>query len=120
MPQEIERQYKEIMRQYVMRQTEQNLYAGQNFSRQLIQKNISPEEVISIHKSALEEMQPELPVNVWHSFDLLIEMMIRYGLALKEHQSLLQRQEEMKVEMDLAEKLQKTLLKNKVTTINVI
>lgn len=118
MPQEIERQYKEIMRQYVIRQTEQNLYAGQNFSRQLIQKNIAPEEVISIHKAALEEMQPELPENVWHSFDLLIEMMIRYGLALKEHQSLLQRQEEMKMEMDLAANVQKTLLKTTVPTVS--
>ncbi|MFX3674884.1 MAG: PP2C family protein-serine/threonine phosphatase [Paenisporosarcina sp.] len=117
MPQEIERQYKEILRQYVMRQTEQNLYAGQNFSRQLIQKNISPEEVISIHKASLEEMFPELPMNVWHSFDLLIEMMIRYGLALREHQSLLQKQEEMKVEMDLAANVQKTLLKTIVPSI---
>lgn len=118
MPQEIERQYKEILRQYVMRQTEQNLYTGQNFSRQLIQKNIAPEEVISIHKASLEEMFPELPMNVWHSFDLLIEMMIRYGLALKEHQSLLQKQEEMKVEMDLAANVQKTLLKTTVPSVS--
>ncbi len=118
MPREIEGQYKEIMRQYVMRQTEQNLYAGQNFSRQFIQKNIAPEEVISIHKNSLEEMFPELPNNVWHSFDLLIEMMIRYGLALKEHQSLLQKQEEMKVEMDLAANVQKRLLKTTVPTID--
>lgn len=118
MPREIERQYKEIMRQYIMRQTEQNLYAGQNFSRQFIQKNIAPEEVISIHKASLEEMFPELPNNVWHSFDLLIEMMIRYGLALKEHQSLLQKQEEMKVEINLAANVQKTLLKTTVPTID--
>jgi len=117
MPREIERQYKEIMRQYIMRQTEQNLYAGQNFSRQFIQKNIAPEEVISIHKASLEEMFPELPNNVWHSFDLLIEMMIRYGLALKEHESLLQKQEEMKVEINLAANVQKTLLKTTVPTI---
>lgn len=111
MPQEIEKQYKEILKQYVMKQTEQNLYEGQNFSRQLIQKNIAPDEVISIHKATLEEMFPELPMNVWNSFDLLIEMMIRYGLAHAEHQSLLQQQEEMKVEMDLAAKVQGTLLK---------
>ena len=99
MPQEIERQYKEILKQYVTRQTEQNLYAGQNFSRQLIQKNIAPDEVISIHKVALEEAFPELPMVVWNSFDLLIEMMIRYGLAHAEHQSLLKKQEELKVEL---------------------
>ncbi len=118
MPHEIERQYKEILRQYVMRQSEQNLYTGQNFSQQLIQKNISPEEVISIHKSALEEMFPELQMNVWHSFDFLIEMMIRYGLAHAEHQSLLKQQEEMKVEMDLAANVQKTLLKTTVPCID--
>jgi sigma-B regulation protein RsbU (phosphoserine phosphatase) len=117
MPQEIEAQYKEILKRYVMRQTEQNLYSGQNFSRQLIQKNIAPEEVISIHKTSLKELFPELPMNVWHSFDLLIEMMIRYGLAHAEHQSLLQQQEEMNVEMDLAANVQKTLLKTKVPTI---
>lgn len=118
MPQEIGRQYKEILRQYVMRQTEQNLYAGQNFSRQLIQKNIAPEDVISIHKAALEEMFPELPMNVWNSFDLLIEMMIRYGLAHAEHQSLIQQQEEMKVEMDLAANVQRTLLKTTVPELS--
>jgi phosphoserine phosphatase RsbU/P len=117
MPQEIERQYKEILKQYVLQQTEQNLYAGQNFSRQLIKKNIAPDEVISIHKAALEEMSPELPMNVWNSFDLLIEMMIRYGLAHAEHQSLIQKQEDLKVEMDLAAKVQKTLLR---TTIPVV
>jgi len=117
MPQEIERQYKEILREYMMRQTEQNLYEGQNFSRQLIQKNIAPDEVISIHKATLEEIYPELPMTVWNSFDLLIEMMIRYGLAHAEHQSLLQQQEELKVEMDLAANVQGTLLK---TTVPVV
>ena len=89
MPQEFKRQYREILEQYTQRQTEHNLYEGQNFSRQLIQKNISPEEVISIHKASLEELMPDLPNDVWHSFDLLIEVMIRYGLALKEHQTLI-------------------------------
>jgi len=118
MPQEIERQYKEILKQYVTRQTEQNLYAGQNFSRQLIQKNIAPDEVISIHKVALEEAFPELPMVVWNSFDLLIEMMIRYGLAHAEHQSLLKKQEELKVEMDLAANVQSTLLKTTVPQVD--
>ena len=117
MPQEIERQYKEILKQYVLRQSEENLYEGQNFSRQLIRKNIAPDEVISIHKATLEEMIPELPVSVWNSFDLLIEMMIRYGLAHAEHQSLLKQQEEMKLEIDLAANVQRTLLKTKVPSI---
>lgn len=114
MPQEFKRQYKEILKQYTLKQTEDNLYEGQNFSRQLIQKNISPEEVISIHKASLEELIPNLPENVSHSFDLLIEVMIRYGLALKEHQALIKKQEEFKMEIELASNVQQTLLKTKV------
>jgi sigma-B regulation protein RsbU (phosphoserine phosphatase) len=118
MPQEFKRQYKEILKQYTLRQTEHNLYEGQNFSRQLIQKNISPEEVISIHKASLEEIIPDLPKNVSHSFDFLIEVMIRYGLALKEHQALIKKQEEFKMEIELASNVQQTLLKTKIPSMN--
>ena len=72
------------------------MYEGQNISRELIQKNISPEEVISIHKASLEEIMTDLDENVMHSFDLLIEVMVRYGLALKEHQTLIQKQQNIK------------------------
>lgn len=117
MPQEFKREYKEILESYILRQTERNLYEGQNFSRQLIQKNISPEEVISIHKASLEEILSDVPEEVWHSFDLLIEVMIRYGLALKEHQTLIQKQQNIQMEMELAANVQQTLLKTKVPTM---
>ncbi|HSI66461.1 MAG TPA: PP2C family protein-serine/threonine phosphatase [Planococcus sp. (in: firmicutes)] len=117
MVQKIESQYKEILMQYMQRQSEQNLYDGQNFSRQLISENIAPEEVISVHKAVMQEMYSELPDLVWHSFDLLIEMMISYGLALQERESLLQRQEELRVEMDLAANVQETLLKTKMPSL---
>ncbi|TQR06818.1 PP2C family protein-serine/threonine phosphatase [Psychrobacillus soli] len=117
MPQEFKKQYKEILEKYILRQTEHNLYEGQNISRQLIQKNISPEEVISIHKASLEEIMSDLPEEVWHSFDLLIEVMVRYGLALKEHQTLIQKQQNIKMEMELAANVQQTLLKTKVPNL---
>lgn len=118
MPQQFAKDYKEILRQYVLSQTEQNLYIGQNFSRQLIEKNIAPEDVIGIHKAALEEIFPDTPEQLMHSFDLLIEVMIRYGLALKEHESLVKKQEELKMEMDLAANVQETMLKTKVPRLN--
>ena len=40
--------------------------------------------------------------------------MIHYGLALQEHQSLIRKQEELQMEMNIAEKVQDTLLKTKV------
>ena len=56
MPEEVGKQYKEILQQYVDGQNEEDLYLGQQFSRQFIEKEISPEEVISIHKTALAEV----------------------------------------------------------------
>ncbi|WP_298471352.1 PP2C family protein-serine/threonine phosphatase [uncultured Psychrobacillus sp.] len=118
MPQQFKKQYKEILRQYTLSQTEHNLYEGQNVSRELIQKSISPEEVISIHKASLEEIMPDLPEEVSHSFDFLIEVMIRYGLALKEHQTLIEKQQNFKMEMELATNVQQTLLKSKIPNMN--
>lgn len=117
MVQKIGGQYKEILNQYMQRQSEQNLYVGQNFSRQLISENTSPEDVISMHKAAMQELYEEMPEKVWHSFDFLIEMMINYGLALQERQSLLQRQEELRMEMDLAANVQATLLKTTLPSL---
>ena len=56
MPQEVVKQYKEIIQQYIDRQNEEDLYLGQKFSRRFIEEEISPEEVISIHKIALAEV----------------------------------------------------------------
>ncbi|MDS9472185.1 PP2C family protein-serine/threonine phosphatase [Sporosarcina pasteurii] len=114
MPQEIEKHYKEILKQYIQDQNEKDLYSGQKFSRQFIEKEISPEEVIGIHKASLKELFPEASDKLWHSFDFLIEMMIHYGLALQEHQSLIRKQEEMEMEMKIAAQVQNTLLKTKV------
>lgn len=114
MPREIGKLYKEILKQYIKNQDEKDLYDGQKFSRQFIEKEISPEEVIGIHKSSLMELFPETSDQIWHSFDFLIEMMIHYGLALQEHQSLIQKQEELNMEMKIAAQVQNSLLKTKV------
>lgn len=114
MVQEIGPKYKKIIQQYLESQSEEDLYVGQKFSRRFIEKEIAPEEVISIHKTAIQELYPDLPTELWHSFDFLIEMMIHYGLALQEHQSLIRKQEGLQMEMNIATKVQETLLKTKV------
>lgn len=113
MPQIVGKEYRELLKRYMTSQHEENLYFGQQFSRQFIEKEIPPEEVISIHKNALMDVFPEMPEKVLHSFDFLIEMMIHYGLALREHQSLIRKQEEMQMEMNVAARVQDTLLKTK-------
>lgn len=114
MPREVEEKYKKIVGRYVNSLSEKDLYAGQELSRELIEKEISPEEVIGIHKATLMELIPDASDELRHSFDFLIEMMIHYGLALQENQSLIRKQEEMEIEMTVAAKVQHTLLKTKV------
>ena len=114
MPKNVEKQYRELVDRYIKSQSEMDLYAGQEISREFIEKEISPEEVIGIHKSALMELLPDASDEVWHSFDFLIEMMIHYGLALQENQSLVRKQEEIQMEINIAAKVQDTLLKTEV------
>ncbi|MEB7772800.1 PP2C family protein-serine/threonine phosphatase [Kurthia gibsonii] len=121
MTNEIKKQYTMLLGQYLQYQTERNLYLGQNFSRRLVQKDITPEEVISIHKDSLEEIyegSEEFTDGMKNALDFLTEFMIQYGLALREHKILLKNQEEMDHELELAANVQKTMLKTTIPTIN--
>lgn len=117
---ELELQYEKIFSDYVTDQTERNLYIGQNFTRQLIQKNVPPEDVISMHKKAMEKVFPDAMEELFVACDFLIEVMVHYGMAHREHQSLLQKQEELQIEMNIATKIQNTLLKTDVPSLQAI
>lgn len=111
---QLEAQYKKILSDFIINQTERNLYIAQNFTRQLIQKNISPEDVVSIHKNAVEQIFPNQMNDTQSTYDFLIEVMVHYGMAHREHQSLLQKQAEYEMEMKIATNIQNTLLKTYV------
>lgn len=117
---ELENQYQKILSDYLLNQTERNLYIGQNFVRQLIQKNIFPEDVINIHKKVMLGLYPDLPEAVEHSYDFLIEVMIPFGLTIKEHRSLLEYQEELITEMNVAAKIQNLILETTIPRMNEI
>ena len=113
----MELKYREILDSYLKEQNEQILYQGQKYSRKLIEHRISPEEVISLHRSILAEIEPNMPDNIINSFDVLLEVMMGYGLAYREHQSLRTKQKELNNEIEIAASMQQTLLG---TTIPVI
>ena len=96
---EIKVQYKKILADYILNQTERDLYAGQNFVRQLVQ-DVAPEDIIYIHKEVLLELYPDLQKREENSLDFLIEIMIHFSLALKEHENLFGVQEEFIVEKE--------------------
>ncbi|WP_059171505.1 PP2C family protein-serine/threonine phosphatase [Bacillus sp. FJAT-27445] len=106
----METNYRDILIDYLNDQSEQTLYQGQKFSRELMEKKISPEEIVSLHKSLLLDLYPNVPESVLHSFDVLLEVMVGYGLAYREHQSLRNKQMEYRTEMEIAANVQQTLL----------
>ncbi|MFC0560489.1 PP2C family protein-serine/threonine phosphatase [Halalkalibacter alkalisediminis] len=108
--QHLEITYKEIVKTFLHRKSELGLYEAQQFSKVLLEHQISPEELVSVHRAVLEELFPAVPEEVIDSFDLLLEVMMGYGLAYREHQSLRDRQLKLESEIDVAADMQQTLL----------
>lgn len=99
-----------MLANYLDVQSEQALYQGQKFSRKAIENHLSPEEIIILHKSVLESLEPVPSEKVIVSFDILLEVMMGYGLAYRELQSLRHQQHELRTEIEIATNLQQTLL----------
>lgn len=102
--------YKELLQEYIRTKDEQALYQAEQFSRQSMQHQISPDEIINIHIQSLQEIYPEMPDYIQSSMNFLLETMISYGLAYQEHQSMREKQLELKSEISVAANMQKTLL----------
>lgn len=107
---DLQKQYQELLEKYLENLDEKNLYFAQQFSRKFIEQEIAPEDVVSLHKDAVMNIFPELRNEVATTHDFLIEMMIHYGLALREHQSLIKKREELHMEMEVAANVQEKLM----------
>lgn len=107
---DLQKQYQELLEKYLENLDEKNLYFAQQFSRKFIEQEIAPEDVVSLHKDAVMHIFPELREEVATTHDFLIEMMIHYGLALREHQSLIKKREELHMEMEVAANVQEKLM----------
>ncbi|MGM7636906.1 PP2C family protein-serine/threonine phosphatase [Bacillus sp. Hm123] len=114
----IQEQYKELLESYIKEQDEHALYLSQKFSRQAMEHKISPEEMISIHKTAIMELESNIPQPVLLALDILLEVMISYGLAYREHQSLRTFQQELQSEIEVAASMQQTLLGTQIPDVS--
>lgn len=112
--------YKKILQHFIQNRTEEALYEGQKFSRHVIEHQIPPEEIISMHKKVLQDLFSDLSPSILHSLDFLLEVMIGYGLAYQEHQFLRNKQQELKTEIEIAANVQQTLLKTDIPSIECL
>ncbi|MBM7644678.1 sigma-B regulation protein RsbU (phosphoserine phosphatase) [Scopulibacillus daqui] len=112
--QSLYKKYEEILLNYLENRNERALYKAQQFGRKMIEQNISPEEVVSMHVKVLSRTMPNLDKETLDAFDFLLEVMVDYGLAYREHQSLRNKQRQLDSEIEVAANLQQSLLKGDV------
>lgn len=102
--------YETLLSSYILHHKEDHLYGAQQLSKWLIEKRVPPEEVLNTHIGALKKLLPELSPEIKASFDLLMEVMIGYGVDYREREKLVSRQRELENEIEVAVGMQQTLL----------
>lgn len=121
MPEEkIQTFYKEILEKYIKENDEQSLYQGQQLIRQMIEDGVSPEEVVHLHVMGLLQIYPTLNEEMKRSFKFLLEVMMGYGIAYREHQSLKDKQKLINLEMGIAKGMQTRFLKREVPNVDFL
>ncbi|WP_096201990.1 PP2C family protein-serine/threonine phosphatase [Bacillus sp. FJAT-45350] len=113
----LETHYRHILESFLSVKSEKGLYEAQQMTRRLLESQISPEEIVSIHYSTLEKVYPDMPPEVHDSFEFLLEVMIGYGLAYQEHLTLRDEKKELESQMEVAASMQQTLLPTVVPII---
>ncbi|EUJ45260.1 PP2C family protein-serine/threonine phosphatase [Listeria riparia] len=109
--------YREIVLTYLKQQDEGVLYNCEKLTREAMEKQISPEEIVNLHRAILEEYDSDLPEYISSSFDVLLEMMVGYGLAYMEHLSLRTEQQALRREIAQAEDMQKMMMKSELPKV---
>jgi phosphoserine phosphatase RsbU/P len=102
--------YEKLLASYMTEPKEDHLYSAQQLSKWFIEKRVSPEEVINVHIGSVKRMVPELPKEVKATLEMLLEVMVGYGVAYQEREQLMSRQRELEDEIEVAAGLQQTLL----------
>ena len=117
---ELELQYKKILQDFLQEPSEGTLYQAQNYSKKAIEQGISPEEIVSFHRNSLIHIMTSGGQNFLRSFDLLLEVMMGYGIAYREYLSLREKQAEFKTEMEIAANVQQSLLNTDIPQLEFL
>ncbi len=103
-------QYRDLLVLYMDSKEEGYLYAGQQLSKWMMEHQISPEEIVSYHIAAIKDAKPDTSEEMVNASQFLLEVMIGYGIAYREHQSLRSKQDQLESEIKLAMGVQQSLL----------
>lgn len=105
-----EKAYKNLLEQFLSSPDQTDILAIKKMSRQFIEHDILPEEMIRIHMNLMEKMPEELSNNYKRSMIFLLEAMIAYRLAYDEIDQLRTEQFKLRSEIEVAATMQQTFL----------
>lgn len=109
--------YTQILKQYIEHKDETALEDVQKLSFEAIELDISPEEVVILHKDIVIESGYSA-IEQHYAMDVLTEMIIGFGFSYRDYKALVRVMEAHDKEMDVAASLQTTMLKTQIPHLN--
>jgi diguanylate cyclase (GGDEF)-like protein len=87
---ELYEEYFSILQKYIAQQNETILYRASILGKEFMQQGIGPEEIVEVHSRAMQKTLAlaspcQIPGITLNSFNLLLEIMMAYGLAYQEY-----------------------------------
>ncbi|KAA1039223.1 PP2C family protein-serine/threonine phosphatase [Macrococcus equipercicus] len=111
--------YNIIFDKYIASKKEEDLDGLQDLSFEAIEHDISPEEVVSLHKDLM--LEKELTAEeAKYSMDVLLEMIMGFGFSYRDYKALVRKMEAHDKEMDVAVSLQSMMLKTAIPKLDSI
>lgn len=111
--------YNIIFDKYIASKNEKDLDGLQDLSFEAIENDVSPEEIVSLHKDLM--LEKELTAEeAKYSMDVLLEMIIGFGFSYRDYKALVRKMEAHDKEMDLAVSLQSMMLKTSIPKLDSI
>ncbi|EKU47128.1 SpoIIE family protein phosphatase [Staphylococcus massiliensis] len=89
------------------------------FANNVIQDDIPPEEIVKLHREYVDERELS-ETDIKRSFDILHEIVKYFGYSYRDYKKLIDRVEVHDKEVDLAARLQQTMLKTEIPQFDSI
>lgn len=117
---EFKQHYKQIIDESIVTQNKQQFLKKCNdFTDEVIKKDILPEDIVNIHKSYVTSLNLDKE-QIFDTLDVLQEVVKGFGYSYRDYQKLVDKMQFHDKEIDLASRLQQTMLKTDIPQFDSI
>ena len=117
---EFKQHYKQLIDESLVTQNKQQFLKKCNdFTDEVIKKDILPEDIVNIHKSYVTSLNLDKE-QIFDTLDVLQEVVKGFGYSYRDYQNLVDKMQFHDKEIDLASRLQQTMLKTDIPQFDSI